>query len=71
MAGNASSKQLYQGNMSSCSLACTWTKDTSDPKELKVTWGIKIHAYTEKLTTHHTTKCIRATAGTKAFALPI
>ena len=56
MAGNASSKQLYIGK-----------RHIKELKELKVAWGIIIHGYTEKLTTHHTTKCIRATAGTLSF----
>ena len=56
MAGNASSKQLYIDK-----------RHIKDAKELKVTWGIKIHGYTGKLTTHHTTRCIRVTAGTISF----
>ena len=62
MAGNGSSKQLYIDK-----------RHIKDPKELKVTWGIiiqSIHGYTEKLTTYHTTKCIRATAGTISFCFP-
>ena len=60
MAGKASSKQLYIDK-----------RPIKELKELKVTQGIIIHGYTEKLTTHHKTKCIRATAGTKAFVLSI
>ena len=56
VAGNASSRQL-----------CIDKRHINDLNELKVTWDIIIHGYTEKLTTHHTTKCIRATAGTICF----
>ena len=56
MAGNLSCMQLYVDK-----------RHIKDPKELKVAWGIIIHGYTEKLTTHFTTKCIRVTAGTISF----
>ena len=56
MARNEFSKQLHIDK-----------RHIKDQKELKVTWGIIIHGYTEKRTTHHTTKCIRATAGTISF----
>ena len=58
MVGNASSKQLNIDK-----------RHIKDLKELKVTWGIINHGYSEKLTTHHTTKFIRAcaTAGTISF----
>ena len=39
MAGNASSKQMYIDK-----------RHFKDPKELKVTWGIKIHGYIEDIT---------------------